>query len=238
MYSSLRKQLHYGSVFTEAEEGSSPLTTLHRQNRPGQLPWLYLQLAAHYNAYLSSLRLLVIGHTSSRSITNLYVCVLTASATRRFALLCHGDNQGAGCKWHRWSFYLLYLGAVKFFPAWAFYASIICQNTSAFSLQSALKKKKKACPSLLVERRRERAFYLNLFSGVLPAGLLSSLWNWGEQRFYSVRGHFISRFRFSSLPSCVPSSSFSWPETASQTKALKSLVMKSRRHRQKFIPVY
>lgn len=161
MYSSLRKQLHYGIVFTEAEEGSSPLTTLHRQNRPGQLPWLYLQLAAHYNAYLSCLRLLVIGHTSSRSITNLYVCVLTASATRRFALLCHGDDQGAGCKWHRWSFYLLYLGAVKFFPAWAFYASIICQNTSAFSLQSALKKS--VSLSSGGERERERAFLLRPF---------------------------------------------------------------------------
>lgn len=115
MHSSLGKQLHYGIVFTVAKERSSPQTTLHRQNRLGQLPWLYLQLAAHYNAYLSSLRLILIGHTSSFSITNLYVCVPSASAARWFILLRHRDNQGAGCKWHRWSFYLLYLGVVKYF---------------------------------------------------------------------------------------------------------------------------
>lgn len=42
----------------------------------------------------------------------------------------------------------------QIFPAWAFYASIICQNTSAFSLQSALRK---CFPLFLVERQREGA---------------------------------------------------------------------------------
>lgn len=99
----------------------------------------------------------------------------------------------------------------QIFPAWAFYASIIARTWAPFPSNLLSE-----CVSLSFwsRGRDKELYYLDLFWS-LTCGLLSSLWNWREQIFYSVQGHFIALFPFSLLPSCIPSSSFSWPETPS-----------------------